>query len=73
MALETSERVINRMTKEPKFTIIIWKIIDDREKQRLIGRVENEEIKPNIKRHYKSPSKEEFSDNVNQDPIYIYI
>ncbi|XP_071133119.1 uncharacterized protein [Mytilus edulis] len=52
VAFRRTESVIKRLQKEPKLLLKYGEIIGEQEKRGLIERVDNEEIKPNIKLHY---------------------
>ncbi|VDI52882.1 Hypothetical predicted protein [Mytilus galloprovincialis] len=52
VAFRRTESVIKRLQKEPKLLLKYGEIIDEQEKRGFIERVDNEEIKPNIKLQY---------------------
>ncbi|VDI00317.1 Hypothetical predicted protein [Mytilus galloprovincialis] len=52
VAFRRTESVIKRLRKEPKLLLKYGEIIDEQEKRGFIERVDNEEIKQNIKLHY---------------------
>ena len=52
VAFRRTESVIKRLRKEPKLLFKYGEIVDEQGKRGFIKRVDNEEIKPNMKLHY---------------------